>query len=555
MRQYETELDSHYQTLPFWEQLDESSAYLALTAFDSLVLPTMAALRDRNETPATVQIRKRMEDGIVQTFRWLHRAGKHNTLLPTSSIARIDAAGHFLFHAADYSDIADLHMSYNRGLASVRVNPEVRCVRFDTVDDTQGIFGGACYEESVFEELGEFRRRRSRLDHSRIDELLRAVVSVPHKYEAGRIVLSRPDHLAGDALDQAMRLMWPADACDVSDSTDLGGFSAEELNLFWSSLSRWSLSALHLYFEAVFHGQPQNRCMPTQVVESSDFLDQMSSLASLRRGTVELILNRLTLGESAPKPELLLQPIVRSGQRIAWSVVVVLASRFQRNMLKLMARQPASKVLADKLIGGREADMLREFGRFMAKHGYQFCLRKPVGDRVDGSEIDFLGWTNQAPNQILLVQWKAVLRPDAINEVDYVTDRFLEGQQQAERCISLLKTMPRDRRRELFRFVPWERVTEFFATVLSRDTGPNQRYDHAEIPASSFATMRVRLRQSDYKTPARFWTTLRDRAWLRALHEGCDHLHKPISVGCIKYELPALRVVKRQRDSLSAAHR
>lgn len=216
-------------------------------------------------------------------------------------------------------------------------------------------------------------------------------------------------------------------------------------------------------------------------------------------------------------------------------------------MLKLMARQSTLKNLADQLIGGRERMMLREFASTMKHRGYQYCFNKTLDYDGDKSEIDVLCWTAKARNQVLIVQWKAILFPDSINEVDEATDRFLEGQQQVERCIKLLRNLPRHRLQDLFRFVPWREVTEIYGIVLSRESGPNQRYDHSQIPGSSFATIQARLRSTDFKTPERLRNALRDRIWLRTLQERSTSVHKGIKIGSVTYWLPCLQVPQANR--------
>lgn len=545
LRAYEENvLDCHYESLPYWIHLGESSAYSLLAAFDSLAF--IPGLFDpRKHTVETVQLKKRIEDGLAQSVRWLFRAGKSSSILPQSSYTLIEKAGEFIWHAADYVDIADLHVSYGRGLETIAVDLASRHVRFDTVNDPQDIFGGSCFEDSAFEELGSARERRASLGPVRRNTFLRSLLSVHHSCLSGRIVLETVDPLAGAEMDDFVRRTWPSNAREVPDSVDLGGFTGGDFSSFWSALSRWSLCAFRLFIKHLEGGRPQHECMPSQVVERRLFVDRISQLGSLTQEKVEGILDRLTLGRAVERPEIFLQPFICSEKQVGWSVFVILASRFQRNMLKLMARQSEFKTLADNLIGGRERVMLHDFAAMLTNRGYQYCLTKSLRHADQDCEIDLLAWTSKARQQVLVVEWKAILLPDEINEVNEATDRLIEGQRQVIRSISQIRKAPVSLLREVFRFVPWQDVTELYGIVLSRDGGPNQRYDHSEIPASSIATIRARLRRTDLKTPQRIVRALQERRWLRELQDTSKHVHRAVPVGNVTYEIPCLAVEER----------
>ena len=105
--------------------------------------------------------------------------------------------------------------------------------------------------------------------------------------------------------------------------------------------------------------------MPTQVVRSGEFIRSMATLSGLPAVTVESILGRLKVDHRTNKLDMYLQPLLCGGEWVAWSVRGVQMSVSQRNLLKLMARTPAHKLMADAIIGGRERTLLADIATWL----------------------------------------------------------------------------------------------------------------------------------------------------------------------------------------------
>src|SRR5262249_30488191 len=150
-------------------------------------------------------------------------------------------------------------------------------------------------------------------------------------------------------------------------------------------------AASGLYCEAAFQGKPQHEHLPTQNVERSHFLDAIGELSGLPTSKMTLCLDRLSFGwQSNDKPDVFLQPLLATDTHISWSPHLISISKYERNMLKMMSRNPSLKMVADNLIGRREHVLSRLFGKTLSEYGYQY---KPAIDLPGNlGEIDLLAY-------------------------------------------------------------------------------------------------------------------------------------------------------------------
>jgi len=98
------------------------------------------------------------------------------------------------------------------------------------------------------------------------------------------------------------------------------------------------------------------------------------------------------------------------------------------------------KKYADTLIGSREAAMLRDLGDLFSRRGrcnYKLTTKVKCGNR-EGA-IDLLAYNPKFPDELLLVEAKANLGADEINEVDHATEEMRKGQRQVQNAASILR--------------------------------------------------------------------------------------------------------------------
>ena len=170
----------------------------------------------------------------------------------------------------------------------------------------------------------------------------------------------------------------------------------------------WSGVCSRLFLLLVTEGRAQEECIPTQVLTRAKFLDNMEILSGLDAQIIQAIVERLSYRtERNVRSDIFLQPLLCGNNSISWSPVVVGLSKIERNMLKLLSRDPSMQNLAATMIGSREKTMLREMGATLPrKGGYDFKLNKTLQYMDRKGELDLLAYNRKYPDQILLIEGK-----------------------------------------------------------------------------------------------------------------------------------------------------
>src|SRR5207247_423937 len=101
---------------------------------------------------------------------------------------------------------------------------------------------------------------------------------------------------------------------------------------------------------------------------------------------------------------------------VAWSVRAVQLSGSRRNLLKLMARTPSQKALADNIIGDRERHFLATLAKWLRAKGWAVATNQAFPG-LEQLEVDLIGWNWTYPNEVLIIEAKALRQADDPNEV------------------------------------------------------------------------------------------------------------------------------------------
>lgn len=542
LREYEEQiLDRHHLTFKsFWAIPDEHRAYALLAAFDSLVLSHLRAYASGVLDDAARGM-KYVEEGLGQALRWCLEDHATQQIASTSSADTIEAGGRFLLYASEYAQLADFHKAYGRGLVTVSVDREAKRVRFDYRSREEQIQVHVGFDESIRLTGAGVRagERMARLVMA-IPDLGRHLRQIECRCLDGRISISNVARLCDEGVVRLVDELMKPESVRFPPDTDLGGFRFGEFVSFWSAMLRWTIAAEVLFFQKVATGTPAHECAPTQIVDRRAFCSSIQQLSGLGSRQVEAILARLLFAGRSSNADVFLRPIVGVGDDVSWSASVILNSRFVRNMLKSMARTPPLKPTADLLIGIGATQLCRQIGKALASHGYQFSLNRMVSSGNEDGEIDLLAWHNRSRKEVLLIEAKACLEPDEVNEVDAFTEELIKGQRQLSRVSRILKRMDSHNKKEKFPFVPWDECPDLFGVVVSRIGLPNNRYIHETYPASALGTMRRFLRPRDWKRPSRMRDALAEQPWLDGLRAAaCTASYNEIRIGGITYELPS----------------
>jgi hypothetical protein len=285
-------------------------------------------------------------------------------------------------------------------------------------------------------------------------------------------------------------------------------------------------------------GINQSLCLPTQILSFEHFIDTMITLTGCARSEIHAIVDLLTFDPTRNKADIILQPFLRDEGTIAWPVLAVRLSKPERNLLKLMSRTPRLQRAAANLIGGREQKLLLRVGQFLAKRaGFQFKLNKTIATGGVEAEIDMLAYTGHAPEEILLIEAKAILGTDDINEQVEGGRVMRHAEQQLQRCAEMIRGASDQYLAQAFSFVDWTRVRTVHFLILTPDTPPSSSFANDTAAAVSFLTLQHAFRHRDLQTPARICAAARRRPQT-ASPAVVKVEYDVVRVGSVTYEVP-----------------
>lgn len=524
-------LDPHHRSLNFFNQDPEKGRLGLLAAYDGLFLPPSFASRwGFHPDVVTRQRDKNFEDGLAQGIRWFTPPGCVPSVSPEFTPLSLLDASEFLSHAADYSNLTDYHRLYGAKMVLASVDSVARRVRFSYSTDERGFFAAMGFISSMNHELSRLQRDNSE------KEKINPQKPIPYKLVNGLIRLEEPRLLRMHDPEFSM----PLPPKMIFDDADLCGFSMKEFSDFWNALLHWSTRCLMIYFRLVAMGRDQQTCMPTQVIAVEEFFSTMAQLSGLASGKVEEITWRLAFDYRTKMPCLFQQPLLIGDGRVAWSPNLILHSRYDRNMLRLMTRTPGVvKNHADNLIGGRERAMLNAFGRRLQRYGWSYKINQQITSGERSSEIDLLGYVNCEPDAVLIVEWKSILTVDEVLEVRTASNELAAAQEQVESQCRILREMCVEEKKKIYPFVPWGRIREYRSMVVTQDVEPDEAIDQSRVPCLSIDSLIAFGRARDSRSPTKISEFARSRPWFDKYRDWKADFDE-IRIGDFTYEIPAL---------------
>ncbi len=496
-----------------------------------------------------IQIIKSTQEGLSQALRWFHQDGFTGDVLPKVERQVIGDAGMFSQFAGKYVDIADLHKMHGQGQVEVIVDEAVRKIRFDPQPNSPGdspLSGAAATAHN----LANHPMMKTPQEFEHIREKTHAAIDATKFHtDAGRVVLDDPLIANCEGIVEMLAAAFPKEALWLGEDADLVGFSLGEFSTYFEALRRWSQCALFVFVTEVLKKRKQQwECIPTPVVPLHSFFETMQSLSGLSEVIVRRITERLAYDNRTKNPDVFQQPLFVGPTLVAWSASAVLDSKYLRNMLKLMSRTPALRNHTATLIGSQDGATMRELGQLLSQRGgMQFKLHTEIVMGALEGEIDLLAYSTRFPEEVLVVEGKALLGVDEINEVASATKEMQKGQGQLRDAISMLSQMDKSIRKGLFKFVNWDAVTTIKGVVVALDAEPNELFDHSEFPGISLQSIKSRLRDNHLSSPVKFWTACHERRWLSSLRK-YHRIHLPVKVGDVTYELPGLERLSEDAD-------
>jgi|GEM_PF-6539591 len=539
VREYERIIDNGYRALPIFKYALPTAAYGVLAGFDCHVL-TEQMIKERSNNSslslAQVQILKCLGEGFILAMRWLLGSRDSVDVEPAPSKNLVEVANDLIQYGAKYFRVSMLYSSYSQGKMEATVDPARKLVRFAhkaAFVDKRPSWGFA--DEASNEML--LKTPQWEEQHERMQEGASEVFRrIPYHLESGRIVLEDVAPLSSKSVRQYVE--WATARQRLfSPELDLGGFTIRDFTAFWQAIYAWSVCVTDIYLHCCDRRNlPQETFMPTQVVARDTFIKGVATLSGLFPGVVERILARLKVDHRTSKLDVYLQPFLCGQRLVAWSVRSVQLSVWQRNLMKLMARTPSQKALADQIIASREPTLLASLKSWLETKGWSVRVNQELPG-LDKAEIDLIGWNWCYPSEILIVEAKALLQADDSNEVRSATKEMKRAQEQIARIVQLLKQMPSEARKARFPFVDWLRVASWYGIVVTPEGEAGLDFDHLKYPACSFATLRQRLSSADRRSPSSLWRAMVDRSWQAEIRSGRFE-YEPIELAGLTFEEP-----------------
>lgn len=547
-RGYEHRLDNYYKSLDLWGRPRPEALYSIMTVLDAILLVPLISPAPPAMSGGMAQKLKSAEDGVAQSVRWLVACG--DTTANSTLDGKLIEEGHFFsMHAAEYANIADFFKMYGRGWATAKVDLAVKSVRFDPVKGAGRSDVVAWYEQA--QSLRE-RGLESALA-MKADDILaaqRAYSSLPYELSDGHIVIKE---FPVNFIDRVFTTLKPheeAELLPIKRNKNMIGFTIEQYWQFMLAITAWSQALVMRYKQCFMNGVPQNTCMPTQVINEDHLVETIRFLSNLPVEIVRSILDRLTLKPSA-KADIIITPFLRGGGVVCWSPAIILKYRHERNLLKMMAR--GTKEMRDHAatVNGERCRQLGVIiGNKFAKYGYNYKLDISVTDGNDATDIDVLLFNAKFPTEVLLVESKALVAPDEINEVYEATQALRHAQEQLARAKKILEVMSSEQKNKKAAFVKWDSVRKIYGVVVCSDGEPHSIYDHQLYPAVNVGTLRSRFRSQDFRKPSRFWQACVDRPWLAKEIRIESKEHADIVVDGITFQIP-MTIVDHAMDNAS----
>lgn len=539
-----TILDVAHTLHPFWVR-SRGEALLSLLAGNDCmaVVETVVAQRQFESgtvgfDPAQAQKLKSFEEGFCQACRWVMTKDDDTAPIRGSlSADLIQQAMEFTFSAAEYVDIADMHIARERGLLDIAVDAGARIVRFVPRQTPGGFSAMTGMQEQVLAASGYARSFVYGPTTDAFDSVGMAMNNTPVRVVNGHIEIVDFNSLWTPEVLQASRRILPEDLPELKSIESLGDFTIGDLDAVWAAWRAWAWCLMHHFLRLAGSGRRQETVLPTQLHPTADLIDRLAAGSLRSASIVRSIIKTLTLDNRTARPDITQQPVVVFGNDCAWSPRFIGRSRYLRNTLKLLARGGQSDLVAN-LMGTVEGPMLRSIGERLAKSGYSWKKNVPINAAKERGDIDLLAWNSRFPKQVLVVEAKGVLPPDEVNEIAGATKSALHAQSQLARVFRILKNMDEHARIQKFPFVPWQEVPTCFGLVVLYDGAPSNIYSHTTLPCVSVPVLKGLLRSSDFQSPLRIVEACKQKRWLEGT-EVLDEWEKR-TIGGITYELPML---------------
>lgn len=272
------------------------------------------------------------------------------------------------------------------------------------------------YEMYELETLGE----ESALSEGRVEALVSLRDIVPQSFKPGGG--DRVELVVSGALLSALRRVRDGivagQRAQIDDSQRLAGIEYGNARRFHAALGALLYAQVFLHISTAVKDIVGGAVSSlTLRMEKERLKTMIAEIAELQPADVSALTDLLSFDGTIPNMPSICQPLIRANEKeVLVPHAYVLGSRFERNFLKLLARNPKTKREYDKLSSQKENIALPRLARILNSKGIR--TRTGVTLSVAGqtlSDIDIVAY-DPGVRCLLGIQHKWLIEPDSVNE-------------------------------------------------------------------------------------------------------------------------------------------
>ncbi len=435
VRRIESAIDEFPRSLAITNQTLELSLWNTLCAHETLVCgDLLRPLPDDVQSPETADSAK---NGLKHAVSWLYDSCEAlGRFRPPRSLntKRFVEAAELLQVGVEYHPFETACREYSNGRARAVASNE-KTIQFEW-NQSELVYDALdrltfCYNDRMMKP-----KRVS--DHGAVIDSVRKVLRTA--------MVDADNQLQFDEGEASHELLIASTLSTMTrilpKNWSFEGLSIDLFRSVWAAIH--TLCHLHMICHAEMRGYKNpneyDEGRSVLVIAPEQLLNRICTLSSIaERASVECIVDLLTYDTKVPNADPALQPIVRLGSYFALAPSLVRSSRFERNLMALLARARRSEY--DRISGKLAPHMLNELKMSFLEAGLmaEDSINLPISSRLPDIDLAVL---DPSSEKVLLIEAKWVILASEVSEFQSRTRREKEGIQQVSKLVEYARSNP-----------------------------------------------------------------------------------------------------------------
>ena len=465
----EKAIDSAWHQLPIFKSSVPGALLKVTTAAEDQVRLAHADLLSVGESPYGPF--RASQDALRFAIRWIfERCTQTSEKIPTLVSDTDYGEGVELWqYASSYDAAATAFTNYHQARFCAYVSKKDPKITFDYASETSRV---ADIEKNAFQ-IEEFWQHPSvaEIDKEDVKAIWKIIGENAKKQQDSRLVLD-----LNESVLTALRTIYDHDIkshiSSFVDDFDMAGVHYGSIRKYLAALSAL-LTAHFLLHESPLADGADRAVSSLAFRRDFPVLDKEVRLISqLDQNETLQISDLLKFDGSIPNIDPICQPLLEAN---ATEVIVptslVLGSNWERNLLKLLTRNPKTKDWYNGFSSSKEEIAISRLLPLIRARG--IVARDRVNISLDGeiiTDVDILAF-DPRENFLLVVQHKWLIEPDTASELKACDEEFSRGIDQASKALNRLKDSAYAR--QLLPEIPALGYERLEALVISRGLEPS----------------------------------------------------------------------------------